>query len=66
LNINSAGEVVGYYLDAHASSHGFLRFPDGTVTSFDPPMGDNTDAAGINDLGIITGSYSNGGYLRVP
>jgi hypothetical protein len=29
-------------------------------------MGDNTDAAGINDLGIITGSYSNGGYLRVP
>src|SRR5439155_837821 len=29
--------IAGRYIDASNVSHGFLRFPDGTITTFDAP-----------------------------
>jgi hypothetical protein len=52
--------------------HGFLRAPDGTITTFDPPGAvHGTFPAGINPAGAITGSYTdaNGfshGFLGFP
>jgi hypothetical protein len=72
IEINAVGIVSGTYQDANASTvfHGFVRSPNGTLTTFDFPGSDSTFAFDINDFGVITGSYSSGtitsAYLRVP
>jgi hypothetical protein len=38
--------------------HGFLRAPDGTITTFDAPGSRSTTASSINPAGAITGFYS--------
>lgn len=35
--VSDFGEIVGSYFDASFKAHGFLRTPDGTITSFDVP-----------------------------
>ena len=35
--INDAGLIAGYYIDSSNVSHGFLRSPNGSFTTFDPP-----------------------------
>ena len=35
--INPAGVIAGAFLDASFVHHGFLRVPDGTITTFDAP-----------------------------
>jgi probable HAF family extracellular repeat protein len=73
LAINPAGASSGVYVDANGMSHGFVRAPDGTITSFDPSgsVFTNGDTAGINPAGVISGAYtdSNGvshGFVRAP
>jgi hypothetical protein len=70
IQINAVGIASGAYQDANSVFHGFVRSPDGAVTTFDFPGSDSTFAFDINDFGVITGSYSIGtitsGYLRVP
>ena len=48
--INPAGAITGYYCDA-VTCHGFLRAPDGTVTTFDFPGSGYTQPVGINPEG---------------
>src|ERR1700749_206072 len=36
-SINSAGEIVGQYIDAIGTHHAFLRDQSGTITKFDAP-----------------------------
>lgn len=82
LGLNDWGAVTGLYLDANYVSHGFLRTPDGKVSSFDAPgaasvageapwywMG--TLPVSISDEGIITGCYIDAnnvshGFVLVP
>jgi hypothetical protein len=66
LSINQAGTIVGSYTDAEQSQHGFVREADGTITSFDPPGGVQTTATGINDSGVIAGSYFVLGNPQIP
>jgi hypothetical protein len=73
LNINQAGTTTGSYTDAKGAQHGFVREPDGVITSFDPPRGMQTTATGINDSGLIVGSFlydwnpqTSIGFLRIP
>jgi hypothetical protein len=73
LSINQEGAVAGSYTDALGAKHAFVRNPYGTITSFDPPKGQQTTATGMNDAGVIAGSYyydGNGqtavGFLRLP
>ena len=37
--INQAGTIAGYYFDSNPVTHGFLRAPDGSFTTFDAPGG---------------------------
>jgi hypothetical protein len=76
--INNFGVITGSYLDANNVFHGFIRSPDGKFTQFDAPGADTTPdhfngttPNGINDAGVITGTYYdvNGtphGFLRSP
>jgi len=75
--LNKHGAITGYYLAANNVYHGFVRSPEGEFTTFDAPGADTTpgsfngtDPYAINDLGVITGAYSdvNGvhGFLRSP
>jgi len=68
--INPAGEITGDSCDA-VTCHGFLRTPDGTITTFDPPGSTLTNGNGINPAGAITGNDVDAGgvfhgYLRSP
>ena len=74
--LNPQGAIAGSYLDATNVYHGYVRAPDGTITTFDVP-GAGTDAyegaysAGINPAGTIGGVYIdpsgvNHGFVRAP
>jgi hypothetical protein len=68
-DINDPGMIAGYYVDSSGMAHGFLRYPNGTFTSFDAP-----DATGgtlgiiPNNAGEIAGIYFDSvgphGFLR--
>jgi hypothetical protein len=76
--INLLGTIGGWTNDANDVSHGFLRTPDGTFTTFDAPGSDTnpadqrgTTVTGINDLGATSGYYQDvsgvfHGFLRSP
>jgi hypothetical protein len=74
ISIDQAGDIAGSYTDASGVQHGFVRNPYGTLTTFDPPEGNQTTSTAINDGGAITGfyHYSNTGtaapvaFIRVP
>jgi len=55
-DINSAGEIVGRYLDADNNTHGYLRSRDGVFTSIDLPGANLTNATGINSRHEIVGA----------
>jgi hypothetical protein len=61
--INPAGEIAGQYIDANGVYHGFLRFANGTITTYDVPAAGTGPGQGgygesINPAGVITGEYS--------
>jgi hypothetical protein len=68
--------VNGDYIDASGVAHGFVRAPDGAITTFDAPCagagsGQGTFPDGINDPGAITGydldnNNVSHGFLRIP
>jgi hypothetical protein len=73
LSIDDAGDITGSYTDAAGVQHGFVRNPYGTITSFDPPDGNQTTATSISDGGAIAGYYNYHagggppvGFIRVP
>jgi len=56
LSINDKGAISGYWFDGNLY-HGFLRTPDGTITTFDPPGSVETTPLGMNDYGLVVGAY---------
>jgi hypothetical protein len=73
LAINHSGAVSGVYFDGNGMSHGFVRSPDGNITSFDPAGSVNTIGAtpGITPSGAIAGGYVTAdgvshGFVRDP
>ncbi|HEY3637411.1 MAG TPA: hypothetical protein VGK90_04605, partial [Rhizomicrobium sp.] len=68
--INDSGTVTGDYGYTSEQAHGFLRTPDGTITTFDPPDSTSTLPMGINSAGSIVGLYYGGssgsGFIRSP
>ena len=77
-SINVEGLITGSYQSADTVFHGFLRTPNGKFTTFEAPGADTTagsfngtSPSSINDLGVITGSFSdatglNHGFIRTP
>ena len=69
VSINAKGAITGQCIDHQKPSHilGFVRKPDGTVNEFHVPNGgSSTMPIGINNAGVIAGSYHGGGFLRFP
>jgi hypothetical protein len=66
--------VTGAYLDASNVYHGFVRAPNGAITTFDVPgagtgSGQGTIGEAINPVGTIPGNYIdassvNHGFVR--
>src|SRR5690242_10997859 len=70
FGLNNAGQFVTTVYDG-SSTHGYLRQPDGTATTFDYPGATGTSARSINNRGQILGSYDtperrNIAFLRYP
>jgi hypothetical protein len=55
--INSSGAIVG-----NAGGLSFLRFPDGTYTTFDPSDGQPSVPVGINSSSAIIGNFNGNGH----
>jgi hypothetical protein len=63
-------------MDANNVKHGFLRYPNGSITTFDAPgagtgSGQGIFSDGLNAEGAISGMYidpinANHGFLRTP
>ena len=73
--INAGGTIIGSFTDANGVYHGFLRAPDGTLTTLDAPSAGTmantgTKAADINSSDAIVGTVSTAGashsFLRSP
>jgi hypothetical protein len=57
ISIDQAGDITGFYTDAAGVQHGFVRNPYGTITSFDPPEGNETNPTSISDgVAIVRGA----------
>lgn len=71
VSLNNRGALTGVYVDANYVQHGYLRNPDGKITTIDPRGATVTLPYSINDSGAITGYYLDPnyvyhGFLRVP
>ena len=56
--ITADGVVVGTYADSSNVIHGWIRYKNGDLESFDDPSAVyGTFANGINDGGVVTGTY---------
>ena len=73
--INDAGLIAGYFIDANSVSHGFLRSPSGSFTTFDAPgagtsPGQGTTVLGLNLEGAVVGFFLNAktyyAFARTP
>lgn len=68
--VNDRGVIVGWYTDTNIVPHGFLRAPDGQITSFDAPgaglghgLDQGTVATSINDWGAVAGQFQDSSYV---
>jgi hypothetical protein len=70
LAIDKNGVIAGEYQDGHRLYHGFVREPDGTIRSFDPPGASQTNVKGMSATGDIVGSFSSSSsyhaFVRSP
>jgi hypothetical protein len=79
FNINPAGAIAGEYEDNNIVNHGYVRAPDGTITTFDAPSAGTgrsqgtftATTDGLNPKGAIAGVTidDNGalnGFVRAP
>jgi len=58
-SLNASNQGVGYYLDAAALTHGYLRDSDGTLTyPIDPPDSAGTVLFGNNDSNWVVGRWA--------
>jgi probable HAF family extracellular repeat protein len=68
--INNAGRIVGYHTNPQGISHGFLRQPNGSITTFEAPGATLIFPESINSAGAIAGYYQANsnphGFLLTP
>jgi len=55
--VNDSGTIAGPYFDG-TKFHGFLRALNGTLVTIDAPDSTGTYATGINNGGMVTGTYT--------
>jgi hypothetical protein len=55
--------ITGFYFDGNLVAHGFVRSPDGALTSFDPVGSVDTEPISIDPGGEISGVYSDANHV---
>ena len=67
-SVNANGKIVGYYVTLvngpagfTSRFHGFIRTPDGTLTTYEAPGASDTFLDSINAAGDIAGNYYDAG-----
>jgi hypothetical protein len=78
MGLNNAGFIVGSYNVVSGSpvqgpgeyTYGFVRSPEGVISSFSVPGASSTTAVAINNSNAVTGwsdsTLNPGGFIRVP
>jgi len=66
--INPRGAMTGYSTDDNNLNHGYVRDPDGKITTFDVPGAgtgafQGTVSEGIDPAGTIAGQYADASYV---
>lgn len=69
--VNASGEAGGIWIDANGLRHGFLRTPDGAISSFDPKSSSSVQNVSLNDAGLAAGTVEDSqqhdhGFIRTP
>jgi uncharacterized membrane protein len=69
FDMNAAGEIAATYQDSNGHFHGFVRSPQGDITTFSVQGSVDTYAYGINAGGTVVGYYRDAnnmthGYVR--
>jgi len=69
-DMNAEGTITGYYWDANYVGHGFVRYADGKITTFDVPGAGTTPndqngtfPTGINQFGVVAGYMNDNNYV---
>jgi hypothetical protein len=57
VGLNDWGVITGSYWDSNDVQHGYLRTPEGTFVTVDPPGSQATQPESINDSGAVAGYY---------
>ena len=70
VNINDFGTAIRWFIDTNTIYHGFVRYPNGHVTTIDAPgagaipgSAQGTLAYSINIEGTIAGQYQDANYV---
>jgi hypothetical protein len=78
LGVTPLSLITGYWADSNTIYHGFVRYPNGTISKFDAPGAgtipgslQGTVPQGMNDWGEIVGylqdsNYVNHGFVGIP
>jgi hypothetical protein len=79
MGLNNAGFIAGSYTVVISGSpvpgpgeymYGFVRSPQGVISSFGVPGASSTTAVAINDSNVVTGwsdsTIDPGGFIRIP
>jgi hypothetical protein len=61
---NTDGEIVGPGQTEVLGERGFVRDPSGTITPFDGPGSNVTEASSINSVGAIVGDYYDASFVQ--
>lgn len=69
VGLNDWGVITGSYWDSNNVQQGYLRTPEGSFVTIDPPGSTGTQPESINDSGAIMGYYLDAnnvyhGFLR--
>jgi uncharacterized membrane protein len=64
--INDRGQIVGSRFLADGTQLGYLRQPDGTYVTLDPPGGAESKGLGLSDRGQVVGAYLDDGVVPGP
>ena len=62
-DINTAGVIVGSWINSDTGKGGGFLFVNGTIKDVLTPGGASTEVNGINDNGYVTGTYSAGSFM---
>jgi hypothetical protein len=57
-SISAGGSIAGFFINSSGREVGFLRRPNGQITTISRPGADLTQAFGVNKAGMVVGAYT--------